>query len=205
MPYYAAMKSLPVIFDSESKLQKSCLVGGLVFCSFSGIWGSLDILLSSAPFYYNSSIIGWFALVGIFGTLFTGVIGRCADRYGVKLMLKIIPYFLAVSFVLISQTLSRIAFLIVAMVVLDISSRTSLVTNQLVNYTLGSDTRSRVNSLFMCSYFLFGSIGTSIGAWAAVNYGWCGVAVLGVCCSLSVVIINLFWNTVTSTAAFNQS
>ena len=41
------------------------------------------------------------------------------------------------------------------------------------------EARSRMNTVYMVTYFAGGAAGTAIGTWAWTLYGWSGVAVAG--------------------------
>jgi predicted MFS family arabinose efflux permease len=194
IPYFKLLGSLGGILSREPVLRRTCAYGALIFCSFSGLWGALDYLLSSPPYHYSSNIVGLFSLIGIFGVFSSNIIGRLADKHGVGAVLKWIPAAVILSFVSIGFSSVFLLFLIVGMIVLDTASRASLISNQLVNYTLSADMRSRVNTIFMSCYFIGGAIGTSIGSIMAVQFGWFGLAVFGILCAVLTYVLNGYFS-----------
>ena len=78
---------------------------------------------------------------------------------------------------------------ILALAIMDLSSRASFLSNQLVNYKLPVEIRSRVNTIFMFFYFAGGALGSYIGAVEATNHGWIGVSYIGGLLSALAIIL----------------
>ncbi|WP_162902312.1 MFS transporter [Facilibium subflavum] len=191
--YSTLLGSLWGLLIRQPVLQKSCVLGGVIFFAFSGLWGALALLLSQAPYFYNSSIIGSFALIGLFGVFASGFIGKAADRHGPMVIVRWVPVPVLLSFLILSQASMSVWVIIIAMAILDIASRASLLSNQLVNYTLSAQNRARLNTLFMFFYFIGGAFGTSVGANVAERYHWHGIAVFGMVCALFALMVNILW------------
>ena len=77
-------------------------------------------------------------------------------------------------------------------VVLDLSTQFSQVTNQAIIQSLSRKTNSRNNSIFMFSYFLGGALGTVIGINAWANFHWWGVTVAAAF-FLLIAVLNYYW------------
>ncbi|WP_057887901.1 MFS transporter [Companilactobacillus mindensis] len=66
-------------------------------------------------------------------------------------------------------------FLIIGIILLDLGTQFSQVSNQAIVQSLNRQQSSRNNSVFMFSYFLGGSFGTLFATWAWSKAGWLGV------------------------------
>ena len=63
--------------------------------------------------------------------------------------------------------------------VLDIGAQGLMVTNQSLIYRLAPESRSRITSAYMVSYFVGGAIGSALGSTLYASRGWAGVTTLG--------------------------
>ena len=72
-----------------------------------------------------------------------------------------------------------IASLVVGVILLDLGVQGCHVANQTRIYPLAPEARSRLNTVYMMTYFIGGSIGSAAGAFAWNLYGWTGVCITG--------------------------
>ncbi len=100
LSYREAMESLWMLFRTQPLLRESCVVGALVFASFSCFWTTLAFLLSSR-YMLGPDVAGSFGLVGAAGAMIAPMAGKWADRRGVRWVLTVGICALAVSFVLL--------------------------------------------------------------------------------------------------------
>ena len=188
--YSALLKSMWQLFFSEAELRLSCLCGALMFGAFSALWGSMAYLLSLPPYHYNSDAAGSFGLAGIAGMFATPLLGQLTDRLGARTVVQLGALTCAAAFALVYATPLHIAALVAGVIVLDLGGRAGLVGNQLRALALSEAARSRLNTVFMASYFLGGALGTRGGAYLGMQYGWQGVALLGLTLSAIVFVLN---------------
>ena len=137
------------------------------------------------------SIVGSFGFAGIAGILATPYIGKMADRYSPRIIVLTGSVIAALGFISVFFSSHYLRALIVALVFLDIGGRAGLVGNQLRALALSTEGRSRLNTVFMCAYFIGGAVGTRIGAEISVQYGWTGIAVMGLIVSCFVLMLNV--------------
>ena len=78
--YIDLMKSLGHLFMSEPKLRLAAFRGALLFAAFSAFWSTLIFLLKLPQFNKGSDIAGAFGLVGAFGAIAAGLMGRLSDK-----------------------------------------------------------------------------------------------------------------------------
>jgi predicted MFS family arabinose efflux permease len=183
LSYARLLASLVELFTGEPLLREACLTGFLLFAAFNVLWGSLALMLARPPYGWGSEVAGLFGLVGLVGMFASPSIGRLADRLGGRRVVGGAAILVMVAFCLVVGSTWSIAWLIAAVVVLDLGSRANLVANQTRLYALLPQARGRLNTVFMTSYFLGGAVGSTVGAFAAGRYGWLGVATAGLLCA----------------------
>ena len=69
--------------------------------------------------------------------------------------------------------------MVVAAITLDMAVSGNLVLGQRAIYSIGKESRGRLNGLFMSLFFLGGAAGSSLGGWAYAQGGWRTAAGLG--------------------------
>ncbi|MEH1799016.1 MAG: MFS transporter [Nostoc sp.] len=155
-----------------SLLREASLIGGLLFGVFCSFWTTLTFHLSGSPFNFQSDTIGMYGFVAIAGALMAPVFGKLADRGNSQRSLTI-----AVSMVIVSLVIAKIASnsalaIAVAVLLLDVGVQAIQVTNVARIYTLDAKSNSRINTVYMTTYFIGGSVGTSIGLLCWNLGGW---------------------------------
>ena len=191
IPYHSLLKSLLSFFIKERDLRLSCYGGAMMFGGFSALWGGLAFLLAQSPYHYSSDIVGSFGVTGVAGMLATPYIGRIADRFSPRRVVLAGTVVALSGFCSVCFAPHHLFALIIALVLLDIGGRAGLVGNQLRALALSAEGRSRLNTVFMCTYFIGGAIGTRAGAEISVRYGWTGIGVTGLALSCGVLLLNL--------------
>lgn len=181
LPYRALLHSALRLFATEPTLRLRCLYGALSFACFSVLWTTLAFLLKAAPFHYSNTVIGLFGLVGAAGAAAANGAGRLADRGHSRAATLGFSVAMVVSFGVLAVGRSSLPALIVGVLLLDAGSNGLHVTNQHTNYSLpaATDARSRINAVYMTSFFLGGAAGSAGAAAAYSAWGWSGVCALG--------------------------
>jgi predicted MFS family arabinose efflux permease len=174
LSYGELIGSLPGLFMTQPVLRRNSFYHGTMFFSFSLFWTVAPLHLARA-FGYGQSAIALFALVGVTGAAAAPITGRFADKGDTRLI-RIIGLSLgAISFIVANIVYSgpwAVALLLVAAIVLDISSTGTLITSQREVYSLGDDIRGRVNGIFMALLFMLGAAGSALGGWLYSVGGW---------------------------------
>lgn len=156
-------------------LREVSVVGMLQFGLFCAFWTTLTFHLSGEPFNFSSDIIGLFGLVAIAGALLAPVIGKRADRGGTKKVRFIALGLIVVSILLMILMPTSIPALVLAVFLLDLGAQAIQVTNVAMIYTLDESSHSRINTIYMTSFFTGGALGTLIGIFCWKYGGWLGV------------------------------
>ncbi|MEH2091568.1 MFS transporter [Nostoc sp.] len=170
--YFDLLKSTLQQLKRFSLLREASLIGGLMFGVFCSFWTTLTFHLSGVPFNFKSDIIGMYGFVAIAGALMAPIFGKLADRGNSQRSLTI-----SVSLVIASLVIAKIASnsalaIAVAVLLLDVGVQAIQVTNVARIYTLDAQSNSRINTVYMTTYFIGGAVGTSIGLLCWHLGGW---------------------------------
>ncbi|ARS49293.1 MFS transporter [Ectopseudomonas mendocina] len=184
------LRSLAGLVREEGVLRYCAASGLLMFAAFSALWASLAALLAQPPYGFDSATIGLFGLVALLGIVASPHIGALTDRLGVRTMVLAGAMALAAGFACIAAGEHSLGWLVLGMVLLDFGNRAGLVANQSRVFTLRPEARSRLNTVFMGSYFLGGAIGAALGNYGVHRAGWLGLAAVGILLSCAAAVIN---------------
>jgi len=170
--YLELLKSTLQQLKRFSLLREASLIGGLLFGVFCSFWTTLTFHLSGAPFYFQSDTIGIYGLVAIAAALTAPVFGKLADKGNSQRSLT-----LAVSMVIASLVIAKIAAnsalaIAVAVLLIDVGVQAMQVTNLARIYTLDAQSNSRINTVYMTTYFIGGAVGTTLGLFCWNLGGW---------------------------------
>lgn len=182
--YRDAMASLWTLLRTQPLLRESCVLGALVFASFSCFWTTLAFLLNS-HYGLGAGVAGTFGIVGAAGALAAPIAGRFADTKGSRWVVATGMTILAASYILLwgaerlhLSTALHIAALFVGVVILDIGAQMTQVANQTRIFGLVPSARSRVNTVYMTIYFTGAAIGSALATVVWVHWKWNGVCTL---------------------------
>lgn len=179
LPYHRLLGSIWEIARSEPIIRWRSLYGGLGFACFSVLWTSIAFLLAGAPFHYGPGLIGLFGLLGAGGAMMASVAGRLADRGLTRPSTGLLFTLLSASFGLLALGRSDLLPLILGIVALDLSVQGIHILNQATIYTRRPDSRGRVTTIYMVSYFVGGAIGSAVTATLYASSGWEAVCGFG--------------------------
>ncbi len=173
------------------QLRLYALMGGIAFSIFCSFWTTLTFLLVEKPYRYSSDTIGLFGMLGIAGALVAPMIGKASDKGGAgktQLIASIVLLFGSTVIFLFPNYLISI---ILVVIFIDIGVQSIQVTNVAQIYRLDQKANSRINTIYMTSYFAGGAIGTFIGLKCWELGGWHYVGIQLVIFSLFVFLINI--------------
>jgi len=186
MRYSEAMRSLWTLFRTQPLLRESCLIGALVFGSFSCFWTTLAFFLFS-HYQLGAGFAGSCGLVGAAGALVAPVAGRLADKRGARWVITAGIATLAVSYTVlwagewVASGLSfamHIAVLLAGVVLLDVGAQLTQVGNQTRIFGLVPSARSRLNTVYMTVYFAGAAAGSVLSTIAWDRWKWNGVCAM---------------------------
>ncbi|MCG3673845.1 MFS transporter [Aliarcobacter butzleri] len=170
--YFSLLKSSVYQLKRFSLLRKNTLLIVLLFGIFCSFWTTLTFKLSQAPFNYDSDVIGLFGLLAVAGAMLAPYLGKLSDKINAN-GIKIISILMTIFSIFLIRWFdtSLIAF-IVAILLLDIGFQAIQINNLSQIYSLDEKAHSRINTAYMSSMFLGGSIGTFIGVLCWETGGW---------------------------------
>ena len=176
--YGALLRSLFRIFASEPLLRRRAAYQFAMFGAFSIYWTSITFFLSSPAYRLSQTEIGLFALAGATGALIAPVAGKLGDSGHGRIATGIAFACCAASFLI--TLLPGIAPLVVCAILLDLAVQSTLVIGQQAIYTLRPEERSRLNTLYIATFFLGGAAGSAVAGIVYARFGWPGIIVAGV-------------------------
>ena len=188
--YKDLMKSLVHIFMEEPKLRFAALRGALCFACFMAFWTTLVFLLKE-NFNLGSDAAGSFGLVGAFGAIAAGLMGRLSDKMDAFKLSFFTLLLVLLSFIIFIFSGHSIIGLVIGVIVLDMGVQATHISNQAIIFTLSAAARNRINTIYMVSYFIGGSLGTLLVSSLWSNYHWTGVCIAGITLSSIAIVVHL--------------
>ena len=188
--YGSLMKSLVTLIRDEPALRIASLRGALCFACFSAFWITLTFLLKE-NFNEGSDVAGLFGLVGAFGAIAAGLMGKLSDKMDAYKLSAFTLLLITVSFIIFIFSGHSIFGLIIGVIVLDMGVQATHISNQSLIFALQPEARNRINTVYMVSYFIGGGLGTYLAGLVWSNYKWTGVCILGISFSVIAIVVHL--------------
>ncbi len=176
--YIALIGSLWPLWRGTPVLRRRALYQFCLFGSFSLFWTVAPMLLAGPRYQLSQSAIAIFALVGMAGAVASPIAGRLADRghtlpaTAAALLLAIGGFALPLLVPDATPAALALALLALASIVLDMGVAASLVLGQRAIFNLPPQARSRLNGLYLATFFAGGALGSALGGWVFARYGW---------------------------------
>lgn len=189
--YQELMGSMATLIKHEPRLRLAALRGALCFACFSAFWTSIVFLLKQ-NFNEGSDVAGLFGLVGAFGALAAGLMGRLSDKMNAYTLSGFTLSLILVSFMIFMFSGHSIAGLVIGVIVLDMGVQATHISNQSIIFALNPGARNRINTIYMVTYFIGGSLGTFAVSQVWVHYQWMGVCVIGMAISCITLAVHFF-------------
>ncbi|WP_044890263.1 MFS transporter [Myxococcus hansupus] len=179
MPYPQLLRSLIDLARTEPVLRLHAVLGALSFGAFSVFWSTLALYLQSLPQQYDAQVAGLFGVVGVAGAAVAPLVGRYADSRGDRRINAGAIVVLLLSFVVMWPLGRWLWGMALGVVLLDLGVQANQISNQTRVYSLRPEARSRLNTLYMVTYFAGGAAGSWLGTFAWTHWGWTGVCASG--------------------------
>jgi len=177
--YPQLMRSVVELARTEPVLRRRAACQALMFAAFSAFWTSISYELIRGH-HLSQTGIAIFALVGAGGALAAPLAGRLADR-GHGRPASVGVFVLAVgALALAGLAAGNLWLLALGGVLLDLAVQSHQVLSQQEIYALRPDARARINTVYMGTVFLGGSIGSLVSGALYGRFGWSGPVWLGI-------------------------
>jgi predicted MFS family arabinose efflux permease len=155
-----------------AQLRRTALLGAFIFGIFTSFWTTLTFQLSGAPFFLHADAIGLFGLLAIGGVLAAPAFGKQVDK-GNALRSQLIMISTLITGILLLKIFPySLSSYIIAVLFIDMGTQAIQVTNLAIIYSLDEKAHSRINTVYMTSYFIGGAIGTLAGVLSWTYGGW---------------------------------
>ncbi|KAN0006525.1 hypothetical protein ACTFIU_003238 [Dictyostelium citrinum] len=183
MPYNKLLISVYEFLKKEKVLRQTCFIGSMVFSTFSILWTTLSFRLNEEPYEYPCAFIGLFGLIGMAGAISSPLSGRLAERFGINRLMIVYLLICAVGYLILMFFDYHIIGLIVGIFVLDLGVQSCHISNQsrnnLLSSSLQDDTsKYNINTIYMASYFIGGSIGSGLSGVIFAHFDWAGSSIV---------------------------
>jgi predicted MFS family arabinose efflux permease len=188
--YKNLMLSLVHLVRDEPKLRLAALRGALCFACFSAFWCTLTFLLKQ-NFNMGSDVAGLFGLVGAFGALAVGVMGRLSDKMDPYHLSSFTLALVVVSFIVFAFSGHSMVGLIIGVVLLDMGLQATHISNQAIIFAINPAARNRINTVYMVTCFIGGALGTFAATQLWYLYQWSGVCIMCIVISIIALLMHL--------------
>ena len=177
--YGQALRSLATLAARHPRLRSRALLGALSFGSTSVLFSTMALLLAGPPHGLGDAAIGLVGLAGVAGALMANVAGRLADRGRGQATTAASVALVLLSWGALWLGHASLAWFIAGMLVIDLALSGVHISNQNVIYQLAPEARSRVNAVYMTSYFTGAAAGSALGSAAWQGGGWAATCAVG--------------------------
>ena len=157
--YRELMASMLTLIREHAVLREASVIGAMLFGAFSVFWTTLVFLLAKPPYHFGSQVAGLFGLVGLAGAMAAPVVGRLADVRSPRLTVGLCIFITLASFGVLWGFSHHLTGLIAGVILLDLGVQGAQVSNQARIYSLPQAIHSRLNTVYMVSYFVGGALG----------------------------------------------
>jgi len=179
MPYRTLLRSLRALAREEPELRLHALLGALTFAALAAFWATLALFLRDLPPHYGPRTAGLFGVVGVAGALAAPLVGRAADARSDRRINAIAIASMLIGFAVLAAAGGSLLGIAVGVVLLDFGAQANHISNQARIFALREEARSRVNTIYMVTYFAGGALGAYGGTLAYTAWGWIGVCAVG--------------------------
>lgn len=190
--YPALLLSLLYLIRTTPLLRRRAIYQSGLFGAFSLFWTTTPLLLAGPEFHMSQRGIAWFGLAGVAGAVAAPIAGRIADRgwshaaSGAAMLISALAF--ALTHIADAGSTASLALLVTAAITLDFGVQGNLVLGYRALFVLGAEYRSRLNGLYMATFFMAGAIGSGVGAWAYARGGWALASGIGFAMPVMVLI-----------------
>lgn len=178
--YFTLLKSIFGLIRRYSTLRVSSLRGGCAFGAFMAMWSCLAFKMEQPPFFAGSYIVGLLGLCGIAGALTASFVGRLVNKVGVKRFNWIGYLMLLAAWTFLFGLSDSYVGILIGIFLIDIGMQCIQLSNQTTIFSLCPSAANRINTVFMTTYFMGGSMGVFLAGIGWSLFEWNGVVLTAV-------------------------
>jgi predicted MFS family arabinose efflux permease len=178
--YIHIFKSMAALLKQHPRLALRAAIGGCAFAAMSILFSTIAILLTSHPFNLSDVGVGMVTLIAVFGALATAHIGKIADRGHTLILTWIGLLILSFSWILLYLGGQFLVSYIFGYGLMSLGLTTVHTSNQSIIFRLHPEAKSRINSIYMSTYFIGGACGSALGVYAWHHGGWLMTCIVGI-------------------------
>lgn len=177
MPYHRLIASMLVLLRTQPAVRRAMAVQLPIFATFNMIWVPLVFLLTGPRYGYSVATAGLVGLLSLSTVASAPFVGRMLESRGARAIIMAgIPILIAGALIMLFSTVS-LAAVIAGVILLSIGQQAVQIGNQSRVLNATSESRSRVNTLFMTSNFLGGACASLIAGYVYSHAGWTGITI----------------------------
>jgi predicted MFS family arabinose efflux permease len=190
--YGEMLRSMVRLALTTRVLQRRAAYHAPLFAAFSLFWTAAPLELAGPDFGLTQRGIALFALAGAAGAVAAPLAGYAADHGWSRPATLFAILTVAVAFAIGHFGGTQSVFVLaVAGIVLDFGVQTNLVVGQRAIFALSPAIRSRLNGLYMASFFMGGAVGSALASPAFQNGGWRLVSWIGIALPMMSLLVFL--------------
>src|SRR3989442_4673989 len=172
MRYRALLHSLGELLRSEPALRLHAALGALSFAAFSAFWATLALHLQPLPGHYGPRTAGAYGMVGLVGALAAPLVGQSAEARGDRRVNVTAIGNILVGFAALWLFGDSLWGLAAGCILLDFGAQANHISNQTRIFALREGARSRLNTVYMLTYFTSGALGAYARAVPFASFRW---------------------------------
>ena len=185
------MKSIRQLIKDHPRSMLYSIRSAFAFGSMLGLWACLAFRMKEAPFFADSDTVGMLALCGVAGALTASNVGKYIPRYGVERINGIGVSLMVMAWLIMFLCQNTYAGMIAGIIIIDIGMQCIQLSNQSATMRLYPEATSRMNTIYMVTYFIGGSFGTFLAGSMWSLYGWSGTVMTGLGLMSASILITL--------------
>lgn len=189
--YAGLMRSVGRIFMDHPNIRMNALRAAFGFGSTLSFWACLAFHLAGEPFSAGSDAVGYLGLCGVASATVASGIGKYIPRYGTKRFCIVGSIAQIIAWVVAYAFGYTYLGLIVALILVDSGLQCLQLSNQSACIQEVPEAANRVNTIFMTTYFIGGSLGTFCAGQGWHIAGWTGICAIGMLFALISLVITL--------------
>ena len=156
-----------------------------------GMWACLAFRMKEAPFFDGSDTVGMLGLCGVAGALTASNIGKYIPLFGVEKINAFGVACVLLAWIIMGLFQNYYAGIIAGVIIIDIGMQSVQLSNQSATMKLCPTASSRMNTIYMVTYFIGGSFGTFLAGTMWTKFGWYGTVGSGLGMVFASIIFTL--------------